>query len=229
MVHSGSRNLGKQVADHYDKLANTLNRRYFSEVPESYQLAFLPIGSREASQYIDEMKYCCDFAKASHKLMMTRILEAIADAMRGVGSVSEMYQCTHNYARMEQHFGKGVWVHRKGATSARLGEIGIIPGSQASCSYIVKGKGNPDSFTSCSHGAGRAMGRNVAKRTLDLATEQKRLDDQGIIHSLRTKEDLDEAGGAYKDVNQVMSQQTDLVEIVTKLTPLIVIKDRDEE
>ena len=229
MVHSGSRNLGKQVADHYNEIATRLNRLYFSEVPESYKLAFLPIGTREAAQYIDEMKYCCDFAKASHKLMMTRILEAIADAMRGVGSVSEMYQCTHNYARMEQHFGKGVWVHRKGATSARLGEIGIIPGSQASCSYIVKGKGNPDSFTSCSHGAGRAMGRNVAKRTLDLATEQKRLDDQGIIHSLRTKEDLDEAGGAYKDVNQVMSQQTDLVEIVTKLTPLIVIKDRDEE
>jgi tRNA-splicing ligase RtcB len=229
MVHSGSRNLGKQVADHYDHVAQTLNERYFSQVPKTWQLAFLPVGTREAGQYIEEMKYCLEFAKSSHMLMMDRILEAIAEAMHSVATTSVPYYCSHNYARLENHFGKNVWVHRKGATSAKEGEIGIIPGSQASCSYIVKGKGNPDSFNSCSHGAGRKMGRNVAKRTLDLAAEQKKLDDQGIVHSLRTIEDLDEAGGAYKDVDQVMSQQTDLVEIITKLKPLIVIKDRDEK
>ena len=115
-------------------------------------------------------------------------------------------------------------MHRKGATSAKKDEAGIIPGSQGSKSYIVKGLGNPKSFTSCSHGAGRKMGRNEAKRSLDLRTEIKRLDDQGVIHGIRNKNDLDEAAGAYKDIAQVMNAQKDLVEIITELKPLAVIK-----
>jgi tRNA-splicing ligase RtcB len=125
---------------------------------------------------------------------------------------------------MEVHFDKQVLVHRKGATRAQAGEIGIIPGSQGSPSYIVKGKGNADSFESCSHGAGRKMGRKQAQRQLDLTQEKKRLDDQGIIHAVRSTGDLDEATGAYKDIDEVIDNQLDLVEVVVALRPLAVIK-----
>jgi tRNA-splicing ligase RtcB len=125
---------------------------------------------------------------------------------------------------MENHFGKNVMVHRKGATLARENTIGIIPGSQGTSSYIVKGKGNPDSFMSCSHGAGRAMGRKQAERTLSLIDEQKRLDDKGILHSIRGVHDLDEASGAYKPIEIVMAEQSDLVDILVKLEPLAVVK-----
>jgi len=117
-----------------------------------------------------------------------------------------------------------VLVHRKGATSAREGEIGIIPGSQGTNSYIVRGLGNKESFTSCSHGAGRKMGRKAAQQKLDLKQQQRILDDKGILHSLRTKKDLDEAPGAYKSIRDVMKNQGDLVEIAVKLSPLAVIK-----
>jgi tRNA-splicing ligase RtcB len=117
-----------------------------------------------------------------------------------------------------------VGVDKKGATRARAGERGIIPGSQGSMSFIVVGKGNPESFSSCSHGAGRLMGRKQAQRTLDLEMEKKRLDDLGVIHGMRTKQDLDEATSAYKDINTVMANQDDLVEITTALNPLAVIK-----
>jgi len=115
-------------------------------------------------------------------------------------------------------------VHRKGATRAQDGEIGIIPGSQGSPSYLVKGKGNRDSFASCAHGAGRKMGRKQAQRQLDLTQEIKRMEDQGIIHSLRHKRDLDEAAGAYKNIDEVIDNQLDLVEVLVELRPLAVIK-----
>jgi len=125
---------------------------------------------------------------------------------------------------MEHHFGKNVMVHRKGATSARLDELGIIPGSQGTSSYIVKGKGEAESFTSCSHGAGRRMGRKQACRELSFKNEVKKLEDQNILHSIRTEKQLDEASGAYKDIDVVMEEQNDLVDIVVKLQPLACIK-----
>ena len=128
----------------------------------------------------------------------------------------------HNYAAMENHFEKNVMVHRKGATRARVDELGIIPGSQGTNSYIVSGKGNPESFQSCSHGAGRTMGRKQAIRTLDMAKEVKAMD--GILHSIRNESDLDEAPGAYKDIHSVMRSQDDLVNIVVELRPLAVVK-----
>ena len=130
----------------------------------------------------------------------------------------------HNYASRENHFNKNVLVHRKGATSAKLNQIGIIPGSQGANSYIVKGLGNPESFYSCSHGAGRKMGRKQAIKTLDLDKEQKMLDDKGILHSVRGASNLDEAPSAYKDIQVVMENQKDLVEILVELEPLAVIK-----
>ena len=222
MIHSGSRNLGTKVADHYDKIAINLNQHYFSQVPKEWQLAFLPIESQEAKLYMREMQYCVDFALANRKLMMDRIME-IFNKLTGC-TFEPMINIAHNYAVWEHHFNKNVLVHRKGATSAKKDEIGIIPGSQGTSSYIVKGKGNPDSFTSCSHGAGRKMGRKQAERTLNLEEEIKLLDDKGIIHSIRGVQDLDEAANAYKNIDIVMEEQKDLVDIIVKLKPLGAIK-----
>ncbi len=136
--------------------------------------------------------------------------------------ISQILDVAHNYARLENHFGKNVWVHRKGATSAKNGELGIIPGSQGTNSYIVRGLGNRDSYMSCSHGAGRTMGRGQAKRTLDYEDELAKM--AGILHTVRSKDQLDESVGSYKDIKEVMANQADLVDIVTELTPLACIK-----
>lgn len=223
MIHSGSRNLGKQVADHYNKVAIQLNEKWRAIVPKEHQLAFLPIDSEEGHAYFNEMKYCVDFALANRKLMMDRVVECFGSNASGF-RVEEPINIAHNYAVFENHFGENVIVHRKGATLAREGTVGIIPGSQGTKSYIVKGKGNKESFESCSHGAGRKMGRNDAKRRLNLADEIKRMDDQGIVHGIRNTGDLDEAPGSYKDITAVMANQQDLVEIVVELTPIGVIK-----
>lgn len=222
MIHSGSRNIGKQVADHYNKTAVRLNERSGGQIPKQWELAFLPVDSDQGRQYLSEMKYCVDFALANRRLMMERIKEIVSEA---TGAVFEpMINIAHNYARMESHFGKEVLVHRKGATSARPGETGIIPGSQGTPSYIVQGLGNNESFSSCSHGAGRRMGRNEARHSLDLDWEREKLEGQGILHSIRTREDLDEASGAYKDIEQVINEQLDLIKPVVKLYPLAVVK-----
>jgi len=223
MVHSGSRNLGKQVADFYNKKAVEINGRYFSRVPKEWELAFFPMDSEDGRAYLVEMEYCVDFALANRSLMMDRIKGIFRDEI-DVSFIPAMINIAHNYAVMEHHFGANVLVHRKGATRAKLGELGIIPGSQGTSSYIVKGKGNEESFMSCSHGAGRKMGRKQAERTLNLKEEQKRLDDKGILHAIRGVGDLDEAAGAYKEIEIVMEEQKDLVDIVVKLEPLAVIK-----
>ncbi len=228
MIHSGSRNLGKQVADYYNKIAVELNEKWFSEVPKKWELAFLPIDSGEGQAYLKEMQYCVDFALANRKLMMDRILRIFEKETGCYWYTEEAKEfnvnIAHNYAKFENHFGENVMIHRKGTTLATKDTVGIIPGSQGTKSYIVKGKGNPDSFNSCSHGAGRRMGRKQAERELNLEEEQKRLDDQGILHAIRGVHDLDEAAGAYKDIQDVMKNQEDLVEILVELQPLAVIK-----
>lgn len=231
MIHSGSRNLGKQVADYYNKIAVDLNKKWFSSVPEEWELAYLPVDSEEGQAYIREMQYCVDFALANRKLMMQRILEIVykiipesIDVSSSAELGSPMINIAHNYAKKEKHLGHEVWIHRKGATLATKDTVGIIPGSQGSKSYIVRGKGNVMSFTSCSHGAGRRMGRKEAERTLNLEDEKKKLDDMGVLHAIRGIDDLDEAPGAYKDIDVVMKNQEDLVEILVELTPLGVIK-----
>ena len=223
MVHSGSRNIGFKVANYYNRLAAELNRQWKSNISPKWQLAFLPIDSKAGRNYLREMRYCVEFAYASRRLMMERIKEALQAVLTPV-FFDPLINIAHNYAAMESHFNKNVLVHRKGATRAQEGEIGIIPGSQGTPSYIVKGKGNIESFTSCSHGAGRKMGRKQAQRQLDLAKEQKRLDDNGILHSIRHIRDLDEAAGAYKDIDEVIENQLDLVDVLVELRPLAVIK-----
>lgn len=223
MVHSGSRNIGYKVANYYNRLAVDLNRRWGSKIPAKWQLAFLPVNDETGRIYLQEMQYCVDFAYANRKLIMERVKDALTTVVQPV-TFEPMINIAHNYAAMETHFHKNVLVHRKGATSARKGEIGIIPGSQGSPSYIVRGKGEPESFQSCSHGAGRKMGRKQAQRQLDLAHEQKVLEDQGILHSVRSKRDLDEASGAYKNIDEVIENQVDLVEVLVELRPLAVVK-----
>ena len=226
MIHSGSRNLGKQVADHYNKIAVAINRSHYSSVPKAWDLAFLPDdGYSEACRlYIIEMMYCLKYAKANRACMLDVIQRVLVDAMGQSIIFQDTIDIHHNYVELENHFGQNVWVHRKGATRAREGELGIIPGSQGTASYIVMGKGNPDSFHSCSHGAGRKMGRKEARRSLDLEAEKRRLDDKGIVHAIRGTDDLDEAAGAYKDIEVVMQEQGDLVDIVMRLEPIAVIK-----
>jgi len=223
MIHSGSRNIGYKVAKHYNNLAIELNEKWFSQVPKKWELAFLPFDSQHGRTYHTEMAYCVDFALSSRRLMMERVQECVSAVFPDT-EYGELINIAHNYAAMENHFRNNVMVHRKGATKAQQDQLGIIPGSQGSASYIVRGLGNPDSFKSCSHGAGRKMGRKQAQRELDLDTEKKRLDDLGIIHAIRNKKDLDEATGAYKDISIVMANQSDLVEIVVELKPLAVIK-----
>jgi len=224
MIHSGSRNLGYKVANHYNKLAVELNNKWFSKVEKEWQLAFLPIDTKEARDYLHEMQYCVNFALANRKLMMNRVIGVIKEITNMKISVLEKIDVIHNYACWENHFGKNVIVHRKGATSARKGTLCIVPGSQGTASYIGIGLGNPASFNSCSHGAGRLMSRTKARETLNLNEEIKKMNDAGIIHTLESTKNLDEASSAYKDINMVMYEQRDLVTIKTKLTPLAVIK-----
>ena len=230
MIHSGSRNLGYTVASYYNKLAIKENRKKRDGIPKQWQLAYFKLSSAAGREYLKEMTYCVAFALANRRLMMDRLMEIVAETIPGSsgrlssGDFSRMINIAHNYAALEHHFGEDVYVHRKGATSARKGEDGIIPGSQGTKSYIVRGLGCKDSFSSCSHGAGRVMSRSQARKVLNLQTEMERLDRLGVIHAIRHVKDLDEASSAYKDIDLVMENQKDLVEVVTELTPLAVVK-----
>lgn len=223
MIHSGSRNLGYQVANHYNKVATKLNRKWKSPIEPKWQLAYLPLTSEKGALYMKEMQFCVNFALANRLHMLERIEEIFLTFCSRV-SFQEPINIAHNYAAKENHFNKEVIVHRKGATRATADERGIIPGSQGTSSFIVSGKGNRESFCSCSHGAGRKLGRKQAQRSLDLRSEIARLDKQNILHSIRSKRDLDEAVGAYKNIEKVLENQYDLVDILVKLRPLAVIK-----
>jgi tRNA-splicing ligase RtcB len=225
MIHSGSRNLGYTVAKHYNQLAQEMCKKWYSNIPEfkgEDGLAFFPMDSEEGQNYFKEMNYCLEFAYANRKLMLEKIKEAFLNVIDC--TFEPEINIHHNYAVLENHFGQNVIIHRKGATSAREGELGIIPGSQGTSSYIVKGKGNLESFQSCSHGAGRAMSRTRARETLNLEDEIKKMDNKGILHAIRGKSSLDEASGAYKDISVVMEEQKDLVDIFIELKPLAVVK-----
>lgn len=221
MIHSGSRNIGLKVAEHYNNEAKKLNDPRSTGIPAD--LSYFPDDHPDYHNYVREMDYCIAFALSNRKLMMERVKNAITDVLGDV-SFDHFINKPHNFASWEEHFGKRLFVHRKGATRAREGELGMIPGSQGSSSYIVKGKGNPMSFESCSHGAGRVMSRAKARKTLSIEKETKLLEEKGVLHAIRGKNDLDEAPSSYKDIKQVMDFQKDLVDIEVELQPLAVIK-----
>jgi len=225
MIHSGSRNLGYKVAKYYNQTAQELCKQWYSNIPEfkgEDGLAFLPLDTKEGQSYLREMDYCLRFAYDNSLHMLENVKKAFLNIIDC--TFEKEINIHHNYAQLENHFGHNVMIHRKGATSAQEGEFGIIPGSQGAYSYIIKGKGNIESFKSCSHGAGRKMSRKKARETLDLEAEQKKLDDLGVLHTIRHKSNLDEASSAYKDIDIVMEEQKDLVDIIVKLKPLAVVK-----
>ncbi len=229
MIHSGSRNLGYMIASYYNKLAITLNETWSTKIP-SKDLAFLPADSQEGQDYIRDMTFALNYAKENRRKIMMWFKQVISAHFPEVEYGKDV-NIHHNYAALENHFGKNLWVHRKGATSAKKGETGIIPGSMGTPSYIVEGLGNPDSFTSCSHGAGRKMGRMQASRILVPEECDKKM--EGIVFDRWKKQrkgkgngtlDLGEAPQAYKDIESVIDSEADLVKPVVKLHPIAVVK-----
>ncbi len=224
MLHSGSRNIGYKIANHYHKRAVELCDMWHVDLPDK-ELAFFPRNTQEAQDYISAMSFALEFAKTSRGCMMEDVKTAVADVLE-----CEFYKeinIHHNYAALENHFGKNVYIHRKGATSAKKGEKGIIPGSMGTPSYIVEGLGNPESFMSCSHGAGRCMGRKAASR--NLTEEECNEAMKGVVFGRWGKDrkgniDLGEAPQAYKDIDTVIEAQSDLVKPLVKLEPLGVVK-----
>lgn len=219
MLHSGSRNFGFKTAKFYHSLAQELCAKWHVTLPDK-DLAFLPLDTQEGQDYMTAMNYCLEFAAANRGLMMSTMLGIIHHQTLAIGT--DEINIHHNYAALENHYGQNVMVHRKGATCVRWGIRGIIPGSMGTASYIVEGLGNPESFQSCSHGAGRRMGRKEACRSLSLEAEQAKM--EGIIHGVRNQDDLDECPGAYKDIETVMADQEDLVRVLVKLRPLASLK-----
>ena len=223
MIHSGSRNLGYKVAKYYNEKAVEMCRFWKHDDIVRNELAVLPKGTIDFDNYLKEMDLCLEFAYANREMMAKVIKEEFIRVCGDVEFLGEI-NIHHNYVAIEHHYSRDVWVHRKGATLARESTAGIIPGSQGTSSYIVKGLGNEASLCSCSHGAGRKMSRKKAKETLDLETECKKLNDKGILHAIRHTSDLEEASSAYKDIDTVMEEQKDLVKILVKLEPLAVVK-----
>ena len=230
MIHSGSRNLGKRIEEHYHRIANRLCSRFHVPLPDP-DLAFLPIEEPDGHNYYTDMLFALRYAKENRRRMMEAMKETVAEFVPEVNFIRTI-DIHHNYAACEEHFGKKVFVHRKGATSAKLDEIGVIPGSMGTASYIVRGLGNPESFMSCSHGAGRRMSRVAASTTLTVEECDRAMD--GIVcerwHKYRGfgkakgKLDLSEAPQAYKDIEDVIASERDLVEPLVRLVPLASLK-----
>ena len=225
VLHSGSRNIGKTVADFHINGAKGLMKSMFIDLKDP-ELAYLVQNSSAFSHYIHDLHWCQSYAFLNREEMMLRVLEVISkiffDNYVSANSLKDTeINCHHNYTQMEDHFGEYVWVTRKGAVSAQKGELGIIPGSMGTKSYIVRGLGNLESFCSCSHGAGRKMSRGQAKRqfTVDDLIKQT----EGV-ECRKDNDVLDEIPGAYKDIDTVMDNQSDLVEIVETLKQVICIK-----
>jgi tRNA-splicing ligase RtcB len=219
MVHSGSRHTGLRIAGHYTDLAKDITAARGIQVPPA--LWSLPLDDQIAQDYVHDLEWATDFALESRYRMLEAMLEAFDLGVEDVGGREAIINIHHNFARIEEHNGERLVVHRKGATSALPGEMGIIPGSMGAPSYIVRGLGNEESFASCSHGAGRKMSRTQAKNTIgeeDLKSALK-----GTF-TAASKGILDEAPQAYKDVTKVIARQTDLIEVVHTLRPIITIK-----
>jgi tRNA-splicing ligase RtcB len=220
MLHSGSRGPGFAIANHFIDTAAELCSRWRSDTIK--QLEFLPIYSQEGKDYLSAVKWAQEFALWNRRIMMEVILNTIADW----DTYSDMINIHHNYVSLENHFGKNLYVHRKGATRVRHNVTGIIPGSMGTKSYIVTGKDNDKSMHSCSHGAGRAMGRKEAKRILSM--DDFKRSTNGIVSLDICEDTLDEAPAAYKSIDLVMQNQADLVNIEVELTPIANIKAADK-
>lgn len=232
MIHSGSRHLGNIIAKFHNKIALNLNEKWNSEVPGK-DLAFLPIDSSYGQEYIKDMNFALSYARENRRRIMKNFIKAFSSVFTKA-EFEDPVNIHHNYAALENHFGETMWIHRKGATSARKGETGIIPGSMGTPSYIVEGLGNPEAFMSCSHGAGRVLGRNQACSCLTLEECDKAM--EGIVFDRWSKRkgwkrkkkkagyDFGEAPQAYKNIDEVIKAELDLIRPLVKLSPLGVVK-----
>lgn len=230
MLHSGSRTLGKHVCDYYHALALDFDARHGLPETARTQLAALPVESEPGQAYLAWMRLCMAYALENRRRMLDAGVEALFSTVKGVAPdrdylITEAVDTHHNYADLEHHFGEDIYVHRKGAVRAREGEMVIIPGSMETGSYIARGKGNKESFETCSHGAGRRLSRGAAKRERTAQNVIESLKAKGIELAKRGTADVaEEAGHAYKDVDAVMRDSADLVEPVYRLRPLGVMK-----
>ena len=229
MIHSGSRHFGKSVCDYFHNRARELNQRWYSQVPDEYRLAFLPTESGEGKRYINWMTLSMDFARENREKIMLAVKAVMEKWIGKYTSLNLEFSgdinCHHNYAALENHYGENVWVHRKGAVRARDGELAVIPGAMGSYSYVVMGKGNPESFCSSSHGAGRRYSRKGAMEAFSCEQVIRDLADQGVILGKKKRADVaEESRFAYKDIETVMAQQPDLVVPVKRLKTVGVVK-----
>ena len=220
MLHSGSRGVGNRVGSYFIELAKEEMRRWFIALPDE-DLAYLVEGSRFFDDYVEAVGWAQDFALANRTVMMESVVEAARGVLPAFTLTDEAVSCHHNYVAREHHYGKNVWVTRKGAVRARLGDLGIIPGSMGAKSYIVRGLGAAESFCSSSHGAGRSMSRAAAKKRFTLE------DHAAATAGVECRKDadvIDETPAAYKPIEAVMEAQRDLVEIAHTLRQVVCVK-----
>lgn len=220
MLHSGSRGIGNAIADHFIKLARKDMERWMINLPDR-DLAYFPEGTEHFDDYVEAVHWAQEYAMQNRQCMLDLVLSALARHLPAFEVTTEAVNCHHNYVAHEHHYGANVWVTRKGAIRAREGDLGIVPGSMGAKSYIVRGKGNPESFNSSAHGAGRKMSRTAAEKAFtetDLANQTV-----GVI-CRKDKGVIDEIPGAYKDIDQVMANQNDLTEILHTLKQVVCVK-----
>lgn len=219
VLHSGSRGIGNQIAKQHIEGAKGLMRRYFIDLDDA-DLAYLVEGTPEFDAYIAGMLWAQDYALANRELMMDRVLAQVAGHIGYHFVESQRINCHHNFTEREHHMGRNVWVTRKGAIRARTNDLGVIPGSMGTRSYIVQGKGTPASYCSCSHGAGRRLSRGQARRTLDLDGLRGQMSGKAW-NETQAEALLDEDPRSYKDIDQVMADQADLVAVLHTLTQVL--------
>jgi tRNA-splicing ligase RtcB len=221
MLHSGSRGVGNRIGQYFIELAKKDMTHHIRNLPD-VALAYLSEGTEHFDDFWEAVMWAQQYAMANRKVMLESVLRALKETVPVPLTVTtEAVNCHHNYVSREHHFGEDVYITRKGAVSAREGEMGIVPGSMGTRSYIVRGRGNPDSFTSCSHGAGRAMSRGEAKRRFTVE------DHAAATEGVECRKDesvIDETPAAYKSIEAVMAAQSDLVEIVHEIKQVLCVK-----
>ncbi|HEX4331116.1 MAG TPA: RtcB family protein [Usitatibacter sp.] len=221
MLHSGSRGIGNQIGEAAITMAKELAARVDRQLPHR-DLAWLDEATPEFDAYVEGLGWAQEYASLNRDLMLERVHHALEKVLgRKVRFLGEVTNCHHNYARIEEHLGSRVWITRKGAVSARAGELGIIPGSMGTKSFIVRGRGNESSYCSCSHGAGRTMSRSRARK---LFTRDDLRAQTAGVECRKDDAVIDEIPAAYKDIDRVMQAQSDLVEIVATLKQVLCVK-----
>ncbi|GBU15782.1 RNA-splicing ligase RtcB [Polaromonas sp.] len=220
MLHSGSRGIGNAVASYFIALARKDMERWMINLPDR-NLAYFPEGSEYFADYVEAVQWAQDYAMQNRVSMLELVLAALRCHLPAFEVTTEAVNCHHNYVAQEYHYGENVWVTRKGAIRAREGDLGIVPGSMGARSFIVRGKGNPESFCSSAHGAGRRMSRTAAEKRFTVADMVAQT--KGVI-CRKDKDVIDEIPGAYKDIDVVMANQSDLTEILHTLKQVVCVK-----